>query len=223
MDTDEFNETRQAKEAFITSIASRGGIIDLAVNIEDVLTDIIAWCFYPTKKEWNLGIFHISNQLDEDGIILKATLLVKLDFSEKINILKTVISAKNFLPMAKYKNLMSEITRNLNHIRKFRNQLAHSPLDISAASLNSLSYQKPGEGTYDFQIIEYKKGKTIKHRIDISGIKTELRIITKCWYQLIQLFALLKDNTEAARACEIFSTMTKEEGDDLLKQLGLKD
>jgi len=223
MDTEKLNEIRQSREAFITSMTSRGGTIDLAVTIEDFLTDIIAWCFYPTKKEWNLGIFNIFNQLDENGIILKTTLLVKLDFSEKIDILKTVISAKNLLPMAKYKNLMAEITRKLNHIRKFRNQLAHSPLDMSAASLKSLSYRKPGEGTYDFQLIQYKKGKAIKHRIDISGIKTELNIMVKCWYQLIQLFALLKDDTEDARACEILSTMTEEEGDYLLKQLGLKD
>jgi len=222
MDAEELNETRQANEAFITSMTSRGGIIDLAVTIEDVLTDIIAWCFYPTKKESNSDIFDTLNQLDENGIILKATLLVKLDFSQKIDILKTVISAKHLLPMAKYKNLMAEITTNLTHIRKFRNKLAHSPLDISPTSLKSLTYQKPGKGTYDFQIIQYKNGKAIKHRIDISGVKTELHIIVKCWYQLIQLFALLKDDTEDARACEILSTMTKEEGDYLLKKLGLK-
>jgi uncharacterized protein YutE (UPF0331/DUF86 family) len=220
MDTKRLNVIKQSMEAYTTSTTSRGAIIDLAIIIENTLTDIIAWCFYPTKKRWNLDIF---DQLDENGIILKATLLRRLEFSDKIDILKMVISAKNLLQMAQHKDLIVQITTDLNHIRKFRNLLAHSPLDLSVDSLKSLSYETAGEGTDNFQIIEYKRGKAVKHKIDISRIKSEMKIMMRCWYRLIQLFALLKGDTEDARASEILSTMTEEEMHYVLKHMGLKD
>lgn len=220
MDTERINEIKQAREAFITSIACRGGIIDFSINIENTLTDIIAWCFCPTEKEWDVDIF---NQLDENGIILKATLLRRLEFSDKIDILKTVIMEKNFLPTAQYKNLLTKIRKDLNHIREFRNILAHSPLDVAGDSLKPLTYRLAGQGANDFQIIDYRRGKAIRHRIDISRVKSEMNIMMRCWYLLIQLFALLKGDTEDAKASEILSNMTEEDSDYILKYLGLND
>lgn len=220
MDTERIKEIKQSTEAFITSMTSRGGIIDFSTNIENTLTDIIAWCFYPTKKDWDVDIF---NQLDNNGIILKSTLLRRLDFSDKIDVLKLIILTKNLLPMVQHKNLIAEITKDLNHIRVFRNLLAHSPLDVSGDSLKSLTYKTTRQGTDDFQIIEYKRGKAIKHRIDISRIKLEMNIMMRCWYRLIQLFALLKGDTEDARVSEALSNMTEEDADNVLKNLGLKD
>jgi len=220
MDTERIKEIKQSTEAFITSMTSRGGIIDFSINIENTLTDIIAWCFYPTEKDWDVDIF---NQLDNNGIILKSTLLRRLDFSDKIDVLKLIILTKNLLPMVQHKNLIAEITKDLNHIRVFRNLLAHSPLDVSGDSLKSLTYKTTGRGTDDFQIIEYKRGKAIKHRIDISRIKLEMNIMMRCWYRLIQLFALLKGDTEDARVSEALSNMTEEDADNVLKNLGLKD
>lgn len=220
MDTERIKEIKQAREAFITSMTSRGGIIDFAINIENTLTDIIAWCFYPTEKEWGVDIF---NQLDKNGIILKSTLLRRLNFSDKIDVLKIIILTKNLLPMVQYKNLIAEIIKDLNHIREFRNLLAHSPLDVSGDSLKSLTYKTTRQGTDDFQIIEYKRGKAIKHRIDISRIELEVNIMMRCWYRLIQLFALLKGDTEDARVSEALSKMTEKDADYVLKHFGLKD
>ena len=221
MDTERLAEIKKSREAFTTSMTSRGGIIDFAVNIENTLRDIIAWCFYPTQKEWDVDIV---NQLDKNGIVLKSALLRRLEFSDIIDILKTVITTRDLLPMTQYnKNLIAKITKDLHHMRRFRNLLAHSPLDLSPDSLNSLTYKKTGEGTDDFQLIEYKQGKAIKHRIDISRIKSEMNIMMRSWYQLIQLFALLKGDIEDATASEILSNMTEDDTDYLLKHLGLKD
>ena len=220
LDTERIKEIKQSSEAFITSMTSRGGIIDFTISIENTLTDIIAWCFYPTENKWDVDIF---NQLDENGIILKATLLQRLDFRDKIDMLKTIILTKNLLPMAQYKNLIKNITNDLHHIREFRNLLAHSPLDVSADSLTSLTYKTAGHGTDDFQIIEYKRGKVVKHRIDSSRIKLETNLMMRCWYRLIQLFALLKDDTEDARISEILSNMTEEDANIVLKHFGFKD
>jgi len=220
MDTERLDEIKKSMEAFTTTMTARGGIIDFAVNIENTLTDIVAWCFYPTEKEWDVDIF---NQLDKNGLVLKSTLLRRLEFSDIIDILKTLIIARNLLPVTQYnKKLITEITNNLHHIRKFRNLLAHSPLDLSPDSLKSLTYRKAGHGTDDFQLIEYKRGETIKHKIDISRIKSEMSIMMKCWYQLIQLFALLKGDIEDAKASEILSNMSEEETDYLLEHLGLR-
>lgn len=220
MDTGRIEEIKQSSQAFIASMTSRGGIIDFAINIENTLTDIVAWCFYPTENKWDVDIF---NQLDDNGIILKATLLRKLDFRDKIEVLKTVILSKDLLPMPQYKNLITEITKDLNHIREFRNLLAHSPLDVSKDALKSLTYGTAGHGTDDFQILEYKKGKVKKHKVDRSRIKSEMNIMMRCWYRLIQLFALLKGDTEDARVSEILSNMSEEDTDFVLKHFGLKD
>ena len=95
MDAERIKEIKQASEAFATSMISRGGVIDFVINIENTLTDIIVWCFYPTDNKWDVDIY---NQLDEDGINLRALLLRKIDFYEKIEILKAVILAKKLLP-----------------------------------------------------------------------------------------------------------------------------
>jgi len=219
MDTERISEIKKSSKAFFTSMTSRGGIIDFAINVENTLTDIIAWCFYPTENKWDVDIY---NQLDENGIILKATLLRKIDFRDKIEILETILRSRNLLPGAKNRKLLSEIKKDLNHIRDFRNLLAHSPLDVSTGSLKSLTY-RTGLGTDDFQILEYKKGQVVKHRIDISRIRSEMKIMSRCWYRLIQLFALLKGDTEDARASEILSNMSEEDTDLVLKHLRLKD
>lgn len=218
MDTERIKEIKQASEAFATSMISRGGVIDFAINIENTLTDIIAWCFYPTDNKWDVDIY---NQLDEDGIILKALLLRKIDFYEKIEILKAVILAKKLLPWENNKTLISKITKDLNHVREFRNLLAHSPLDTSKESLDSLTYHA-GTGTEDFQVLEYKNGRVIKHKIDNARIRSEIAIMMRVWYRLIQLFALLKGDTEDAKVSEILSNLSEEDKDIILRNLGLK-
>lgn len=217
MEAERIKEIRQAGEAFATSIISRGGIIDFAINIENTLTDIIAWCFHPTDNKWDVDIY---NQLDEDGIILKALVLRKLDFREKIEIVKAVILAKKLLSWENNKALINNITKELNHVREFRNLLVHSPLDISKECLGSLTY-RTGTGTEDFQILEYKNGRVTKHRIDNVRIRSEMAIMMRVWYRLIQLFALLKGDIEDAKVSEMLSNLSEEDTDITLKTLGL--
>lgn len=218
MDTERMREIKQAGKAFTTSMFNRGGVIDFAINIENTLTDIIAWCFYPTKNKWDGYIY---NQLDEDGIVLKSILLRKLDFSEKIKLLKAVILARKLLPWENNKVLISKITKELNHVREFRNLLAHSPLDTSKETLDSLTY-RTDTGTEDFQVLEYKGGRVIKHKIDNARIRSEIEIMVRVWYRLIQLFDLLKGETEDARISEMLSNFSGEDIDNLIRILGLK-
>lgn len=218
MDAERIKEIKQAGEAFATSMINRGGVIDLAINIENTLTDIIAWCFCPTDNKWDVDIY---NQLDEDGINLKALLLRRIDFNEKIKILKDVILTKSLLPWESNKTLIGNITKELNHVRDFRNLLVHSPLDTSKETLDSLTY-RAGTGTEDFQVLEYKNGRVIKHRIDSARIKSETAIMMRVWYRLIQLFALLKGDAEDARVSEILSNLSEEDTDIILRKLGLK-
>lgn len=217
MDNERIQQVKLASAAFSTSMISRGGILDFSINIENTLTDIIAWCFYPTDYNWDGYIY---SQLDEKGIILKATLLRQIDFNEKTKILKDILIAKKLLPWNDIKTLINNITKDLDHVRDFRNMLAHSPLDISKVTLDTLKYKK-GEGTEDFVIIQYKKGRVIKQKIDQKRIQDEMRIMMRVMYRLIQLFALLKGDIEDAKVSESLSNLSNEETKEVLKGLGL--
>jgi hypothetical protein len=50
-----------------------------------------------------------------------------------------------------------------------------------------------------------------------------MNIMMRCLYRLIQLFALLKGDTEDARVSGILSNMSEEDTDFVLKHFGLKD
>jgi hypothetical protein len=213
MDKERIDEIKRAGEAFSTSMITRGSILDFAINVENELTDIIAWCFYPTTKSWDVDIY---NQLDENGIFLKATLLRQIDFNEKTKILKDVIKAKNLLPWNDNKTLINNIAKDLDHVRDFRNMLAHSPLDISKEALDILKYNK-GAGIEDFLIIQYKKGRVVKQRIDQKRIQDELRIMMRVMYRLIELFALLKGDIEDAKGSEALSNLSTEEVNHVVK------
>lgn len=221
MDTDSFDWYNCSRDAFKTSISRRGGIIAFAINIENRLTDILAWCFYPTETKWPLDI---PSHLDKNGIVLKSTLLRRLEFSDKIDILKTVITARNLLPMTQdNKNLIKEIIKNLNDIRRFRNLLAHSPLDLSPDSLKSLTHNIPSQGTDDFELIEYNRGKAITHRIDRPRIKSEVLRMWKSNNQLDYLFALLKSDTKHAQFARFLLENSERDINYILRNLQLND
>ena len=215
-DEKRIDEIKRMREQFTTSMISRGGILDFAINVENTLTDLIAWCFFPTDKPWDVDIY---NQLDENGLLLKSTILRKLMFVDKIEVFKSITKAKDLLP--EHKLLLKETLKELDNVRTFRNLLAHCHLDVSVDSLSSLIYNKQGTGTDDFQIIEYRSGRTYKHKIDTNRIQKEMKTSARCLYHLLQLFALLKGDTEDARASELLANMTNEDLDLLLKYLKL--
>jgi hypothetical protein len=110
----------------------------------------------------------------------------------------------------------------LDNIRRFRNRLAHSPLDVSDEAIEKVNTHNES-GDSSFEILEYKKGRAIKHVIDESTIKLQMKNIEKAYYKLLQLWALLLNDEKDAKACEILASMSDEENNIVLKKLGLKD
>jgi len=192
------SEIKQMIEAWEHAATKRGKIIDFNITIENTLTDIITWCFYPSK--YSSGEY-ISDLLDKDGLVLKSLLLRKIEFREKIKILKDVIIAKKPHIAESYKALISTIVEELNQVREFRNLLAHSESDISSKFLSSLKHTN-GEPIDKLQLIEYKKGKVIKHLIDKRKYLSETKIMLRVFHRLWQLFALLNDDSDSAKETE---------------------
>lgn len=200
-----------------TSISARGGILEQVILLEDILTNVIAWCFYPAPDKSGGDV---TEQLGEDGISLKFLILSKLDFKDKIDVLKDVIMAKKPDVWENNKQLVTGVVKELENIKRFRNLLAHSPLDRSKEYLLS---DEDNAGAKSFKVLQYQKGKIKPVIIDIGRIKLELRKIEITWDRLLQLFALLRDDDEDAKVCEqlveIDTSLSDEEHDKRLKVL----
>lgn len=52
MDTKEVRGLKLLGDVFSKCLVARGGIIDGATQVENILTDIIAWCFFLLSKSW---------------------------------------------------------------------------------------------------------------------------------------------------------------------------
>jgi hypothetical protein len=196
-------EIEQLLEAFEYGAAKRGKIIDAAIMIENVLTDIITWCFYPAHYESDR---RISNLLDENGVALKSLLLRKIDFRDKIEILKDVILNKKPHVAKSNEALINTIAKELNQVRVFRNLLAHSESDLSREFLNSFNYTN-SESLDKFRVIECKKGKIVKHLIDKAKYLSETKIMVRVLMRLEQLFALLNDDSNNASKYGEFASL----------------
>jgi hypothetical protein len=199
---------------------SRGGILDITTQVEDLLTSIIAWCFYPTYKECDEKQdirLHgtVDNMLNEKAMVLKSLILTRLSLDRKIELLGDSILAIHEDSYNKNSTLISEIQANLGQIRKFRNLLAHSPL-YREHTKKPMSHEDLPFA--DFQIREYKKGKFITHRIDASRLMKEQHKTTVTFYKLRQLFALLRRSQKEAEGYRQFSDLTQE----ALRRVGLK-
>lgn len=218
MDTKEVRGLKLLDAMFSRSLTARGGIIDGATQVENILTDIIAWCFFPTFEKLDE---EIDNQLEEKGIILKSLILRKLEFEDKINMLKDLIVVTNEELWNNNVQLIKEIRKELHKIQKFRNLLAHSPLDTSKEYRNQLTTHTD-LGNIGFQILEYKGTQVRKHNIDENKIKEEVERIRVTWHKLLQLFALLKNDIKDAKACEVLANAKPNEIDKVMKQMGLK-
>jgi len=212
---------KESLDIFTSCVTIRGGIIDYAVWIENTLTDIIAWCCYPTSGRLDEDF---NNQLDENGIILKSLILTKLEFHEKIEILKPLISIKNKDVWNNNLELMKNISKDLNKVREFRNLLAHSPIDTSREAFDAWDKCK-GVEFRPFQVLDYKKGRVKPHTIDNEEIGTQLRIAVRAFFRLLQLWALLKSDPEDAQTCENMAMLTdmelNKELEMIMKHLGV--
>lgn len=211
---------KESEGNFLASITGRGGIIESTTWLENTLTDIIAWCCYPTTGDFLNK--DINDQLDKNGIILKSLILVKLEFHEKIMILEKIIRLKDEGVWKKDRKLIKEIVKELNKVREFRNVLAHSPCNTSKEFYDSAEKEKAVGSFSSFYIIEYKNGEAKEHMITHSKIKTEVMRMDRVWYKLLQLWALLRKDTKDAEACEALSSMSEKDIDLILKHYGFK-
>ena len=193
-DRDKIFEEYLEKGANVSKTAeeSRGLIIEVASDIENELTNIITWCFYPAQYSIKLLPDEL---LDKNGIIFKSVILRKLSFSDKIDMLKEVIIARKPDIWQSYNHLIKEISNKLHKAREFRNLMAHAPSDLSVKyikSLNKHTYQSKNF----FKVIEYKKGELKEHTYNKEKIDNEMLKLLKIQLQLMQLFAVINEDIE---------------------------
>jgi len=183
----------KGSEVIHTVRLNRGTIIELASDIENDLSDIITWCFYPGK--YNVKLMP-QERLTENGIIFKSIILNKLDFRDKIEILKDVILNKKPDIYDNYSHLIKKTTSNLNKVREFRNLMAHASSDLSDKFLKSINLNTY-KRSQEFQILEYKKGKLIKHKFSQNEIESKRWMMISTQVGLWQLFALINKDYES--------------------------
>jgi len=196
-------EIEQMRKIIEASISNRGRVIDIAIDVENTLTDIITWCFYPSHYSPDKGT---SEQLDENGVVLKSILVRKVYFRDKIEILKDIIMVKKPAIWESNRKLINNLRKELDRVREFRNLLAHSPLDISKEDLLILPRGSHKKGN-NFQVLEYKKGKVIKHSITTKRIQTERFRMAGVSFTLYQLFSLLNDDLKNVSHYEHLSSL----------------
>jgi hypothetical protein len=219
VDPELIKRIKASEENYLACITGRGAIIDLATMVEDTLTDIIAWCFYPTVGDFYRG--NITEQLDQNGIILKSLILAKLEFHEKIEIVEKIVRLKKAEVWENHRKLIKEIVKDLDEVRKFRNVLAHSPVDWKEY-LDAPDEEAKVQDLDSFLILEYRGGKVRKHTINRNKIEVEVKRMDRVWYRLLQLWALLRNDLEDAKACEVMSNLSEKDEEFLLKRLGFK-
>jgi len=189
----EMDIKRNTAEEFANK--KRGEVIDLAIKIENSLTDIIAWCFYPSKYSKNEII---SDQLDDNGLGLKLLILCKLTFHEKIDVLKDVITAKKPIILKNHNSFINTIVEELGKVCKFRNLLAHSESDLSREFIDGSVNYDNSEPISSLQVIEYKRGKLSRHLINRDRYVSEMTVMFRVDTRLSQLFSLLNDDQNMA-------------------------
>ncbi len=180
-----------------TAVYRRGFVIGLSTQIENMLTDIIAWCFYPSRYYQQTLI---EDLLDSNGFALKSLILNKINFRDKIEMFRDILLVKNSRIIKTDDKLIKLIVNELDNVRKFRNLLAHS--ELSYPSDLTDSEKSPEEKKETIYFTEFKKGKAVKHIINertyINETNTMSRVISRFW----QLFSLMNDDLDSALAWE---------------------
>jgi len=169
----------------------RGEVIALSSQIENMLTDIIAWCFSPSNYYEQMLI---EDLLDANGFALKSLLLNKVDFRDKIEIFRDILLVKYSRIIRTDDKLIKLIIKELDNVRKFRNLLAHSELSYPRGSIEEIK-----DTIY---ITEFKKGKAVRHVINEEKYLIETNTMSRVISRLWQLFSLMNDDLDSALAYE---------------------
>lgn len=140
----------------------RAPFIEQAISIERIIDGIIARHFCPIEE--------LQQQF------LSVILGDRMTFSEKINILETVLRDSYYDFYQKHKKLKQELTQ----IRQFRNRLAHSLLDTSTKFLEQKHRDR-------IQLLYYKDGRTKQHVITVVDVDFRLRACSAVLMVLIEL------------------------------------
>lgn len=217
MDEKRRNELRTLLDRTHAAIIGRGMIIDITAAVEDLLTSIIAWCFSPTYDELDGEVDSLLSPMARG---LKSIVLRKLDFSEKSGLFKECVQ---FAREGIYKSnsrMIKEILKNLDKVRKFRNLLAHSPMDSSKEYAEQLLSQLTLDSD-SFQVLEYKKGETHKRNVNSGELIEGIERASLTAHQLLWLWALLRNRPEEASQHEIMITMTRDEKSQVIKRMGI--
>ena len=182
---------------FDTAVYRRGFVIGLSAQIENMLTDIIAWCFYPSRYYQQTLI---EDLLDSNGLTLKTLVLNKINFRDKIEMFRDILLVKNSRIIKTDDKLIKLIVNELDEVRKFRNLLAHSELSYPKDFIDPEESPDEKKGTIYFT--DFKKGKVVRHIINegkyIMETNTMSRVISRLW----QLFSLMNDDLNSALAWE---------------------
>lgn len=216
MDEKRRNELQALVDKASASAIGRGVILETTASVEDLLTSIIAWCFSPTYDELD---GEVDGLLSPTAIGLKSIVLRKVDFSEKIELFKECVEFASEQIYESNSRMINELPKNLHKVRKFRNLLAHSPMDSSKEYTEQLLSQLPSDSE-SFQVIEYKKGKVHKRNVSSDELIKGIERASLTWHQLLQLWALLRNRPEEARRHELMSRMTRDDKSQEHKRMG---
>jgi hypothetical protein len=183
-----------------TTCSLRGSMMQWASEIENEVSNILAWCFHPTKY---LDADFIDELLNNDGIIFKSTILRKIDLYDKINFLKDIIIAKYPEVWRSHCPFIQKLIKQLHKVRNFRNLMAHSASDLSINYISSIELSN-NKKSKELQVLEYSNGKIKKTKIVQSQIIKELLRCYITSLNLKQLFFLINKDQDNFNGYEKF-------------------
>ena len=130
----------------------RAPFLEQAIIIERLVDDIIAWHFCPSSE-------HLRSQFF--SVILGGA---EVTFSQKINILETILRLSHHKLYQKHRTLREQLTK----IRVFRNRLVHAMLDTSDKFRDKKNPDR-------IQLIYHEDGRAKQHVVTIADVNDRLR------------------------------------------------
>lgn len=185
----------QIFKSYETFDKKRGAIIGSAIHVENNLTDIITWCFYPLESSRDEMVDEL---IDKNGIALKSLLLSKINFRDKIDMLQEAIEYRKPDILKTNKALVKNIVKELHKVRTFRNLVAHSESELTIDSLIT-SGEIENDLEDSFQVIEYKNGQEQRHLINKAKYEIEIMRMANVTMSLQILFGLFSNDPKIVK------------------------